>query len=136
MKFPTFKRIYKTDYPSEQQALVDKLSETINNGFEVVYNAMSRNVNLGDNVACTVKILTVKVDSSGTPSSSLSFKIDTVGQIKGIQVIKAENLTDSSIYVDSTPFLSYTQDNTTVTVNNIKGLPANNTFSLTVVAWA
>lgn len=136
MKFPTFKRIFKTDYPTEQQALVEKLSSTINNGFEVLYNAMSKNVDLANNLACTLKAITVKVDSSGTPSSTLSFKIDTIGQIKGIEVIRAENQTDSTIYVTSHPFISYTQDNTTITVNNIKGLPANNTFILTIIAWA
>jgi chloramphenicol O-acetyltransferase len=116
--------------------LVEKLSLTVNNGFEVVYNAMARNVSLADNIACTIKVLNVRVDSSGTPTSSLSFKIDTVGQIKGIEVIRAENQTNSNVYVTSHPFISYTQDNTTITVNNITGLPANNTFNLTVIAWA
>ena len=136
MKFPTFKRIYKTDYPQEQQSLVEKISLTVNNGFEVLYNAMSRNVNLQDNIACTLKTITVKVDSSGIPTSTLSFKIDTIGQIKGTEVIRAENQTNSATYVTSHPFITYTQDNNTITVNHISGLPANNTFNLTVIAWA
>jgi hypothetical protein len=136
MKFPTFKRIYKTDFPTQEQSLVEKLSLTINNGFEVIYNAMARNVSLSDNVACTVKTISVKVDSSGTPTSSLSFKLDVVGQIKGISVVKAENLTNSNVYVTSHPFLTYTQNDMTITVNNVSGLPANNTFNITLIAWA
>lgn len=136
MKFPTFKRIFKTDYPQDQQSLVEKLAATINNGFEVIYNAMAKNVSLSDNLACTVKVLQVKVDASGTPTSDLSFKIDTVGQIKGIDVIRAENQTNSTVYVTSHPFMSFTQNDTTVTITNIKGLPVNNTFNITIIAWA
>lgn len=131
-----FKRIFKGDYPKDDQALVEKLAGSINSGFETLYNAMTRNISLSDNIACTVKKLTTKVTSTGIPTSTLSFKIDTVGQIKGISVIRAVNLTTSTTYVSSHPFLTFDQNNTTVTVTHITGLPVDNTFELTVIAWA
>lgn len=136
MKFPTFKRIFKTDYPTEQQSLVEKLSLTINNGFEVIYNAMSRNVSLSDNIACTVKTLTTKVNSSGVPTSALSFTLDTVGQIKGVMAMNPVNLTNSSIYPTSGVTISHTQNNTIITIDHITGLTAGDNWQITIIAWA
>lgn len=136
MLIDKFKRIFKTDYPTEQQALVEKLATTINTGFETLYNAAARNLSISDNIACTVKKITTKVTAAGIPTSTLSFKIDTTGQIKGITVIRAVNLTNSSTYVTSNPFINYSQDNTTINISQISGLPINNTFELTVIAWA
>lgn len=136
IKFPSFKRIFKTDYPQDQQNLVEKLSLTINNGFETLYNAMANNVSIGDNIACTVKTITTAVNSTGTPTSTLSFQISTTGQIKGISVIRADNQTKSTVYPNSHPFISFSQNDKVVTINNITGLPVNNTFNLTIIAWA
>jgi hypothetical protein len=135
MQIPNFRRIFKTDYPADQQPLVEKLSGTVNNGLEVIYNAMAKNVSLGDNIFCTIKTITTRVDANGVPTSTLSFKIDTTGQIKGISVIRANNQTSSTVYPNSCPFLTYSQDNITISVSHIAGLPANNTFDLTVISW-
>ena len=135
MQFPTFRRIFKGDYPQDQQDLVDKLSVSINNGFEVVYNAMSHNVSLTDNMFATVSVIQVKVGATGNPTSSLSFKINTAGPIKGNQVIQARNLTNPNVPVTSCPFLTYSQNDTQINVSNVAGLPAGYTFELTVISW-
>lgn len=135
MQIPNFRRIFKTDYPADQQQLVEKLAGTINNGLEVIYNAMSKNVSLTDNIFCTIKTITTRVDSNGIPTSLLSFKVDTAGTIKGISVIRVNNQTSSTVYPTSCPFLTYSQDTNTISVSHIAGLPANNTFDLTVISW-
>lgn len=138
MIFPTFKRIYKTDYPADQQPLVDKLSVTINNGFEVIYNAFSKNISLKENILCSIRNITVTVDSNGIPtqSSGSSFNIDTTGQILGTEVIKSVNNTNSSVFPTGQPFLTYSQNNNIVTIVHVAGIPANNSFTLTLIAWA
>lgn len=135
MKFPTFRRIFKQDYPVDQQSLVEKLSITINNSFETIFNAFNKNISLTDNILCTVKTISVKVNASGVPTTSTSFSIDTTGNIKGISVIKAENTTDASVFPTSAPFISYTQNNTVITITQVAGIPANNSFNLTVICW-
>lgn len=135
-KIPTFKRIYKTDYPVEQQALIDKLSLTINNGFEVVYNALARALTLRDNIACTVRTLNLKVDSGGIPTSATSFKLDTTGQIILIEVGNPRNLTNSSTYPTSGITISYSQDSTLVTIDHITGLTNGDNWEITIIAWA
>ena len=134
-KLSNFRRLFKNDYQQDQQSLVEKLSVTINNGFELLYNAMANNVSLSDNIFCTVKVVSVQVNSSGTPISPLSFKISTTGSIKGISVIKADNQTNSNVYPNSSPFMTYSQNDTTITVSNIAGLPISNKFDLTVICW-
>lgn len=135
-KLPNFKRIFKTDYDQKDQDLVEKLAVTINNGFELLYNQNNRGIDLSNNLACTVRSIEVIVNSSGIPTAGTGFTIDTSGQIKGTQVLRAVNLTNSSVYPTSAPFISFTQDNKTITINHIAGLPANNKFSITLVAWA
>ncbi len=135
MLFPTYKRLFKTDYPQDQQDLIDKLSVPVNSGFEVVYNAMSHNVSLADNIFCTITTLQAKVDAAGTPVSPISFKLATTGVIKGNQVIQVRNLTNERIFPTSTPFISYRQDSGFINVSNITGLPAGNLFELTVISW-
>lgn len=126
-----------TDYPQEDQALVSKLGLTLNQSLESIYNMSANNVTLGDNVNCTVKTITAIVDSTGKPTGSgtSSFLINTTQQISGITVIKVVNSTSTTVYPTGQPFISYSQNSSTITINNIAGLPANNTFQLTLIAW-
>lgn len=136
MKLQGFRRIYKTDYPQDQQSLVDKLSVTINNGFESLYNAMSNSISLSDNISCTVQDITVTVDNTGKPTTSSSFQITTTGTIQGISVIRAINNTSSTVFPTAAPFLTYSQNSQLISISNIAGLPANNSFTLRCIAWA
>lgn len=135
MKIPNFRRIFYTDYPQDQQSLIQKLSVTINNGFENPYNALQNNISLADNIACTVKTVSVTVDSTGTPTTSTSFSITTTGTLTGLMVLAATNTTSSTVYPTGCPFITYTQNSRLITITNVAGLPANNAFSLTVVAF-
>lgn len=137
MRLPTFRRIFKTDYPEEQQSLVEKLSVTINDGFEQLYNAFTRNISVRDNIFCTVKNVEITVDSTGRPlnQSNAGFKLDTVGTITGISVVRATNLTNSIVYPTGGVFISYSQDTGNISILNVAGLPANNKFQLVIIAW-
>lgn len=135
MKIGSFRRIFYTDYPSDQQSLIQKLSVTINNGFDQLYTALQNNLALADNIACTVKTVTLTVDSTGTPTTSASFSITTTGTITGLTVMAASNQTTSTVYPTSAPFITYTQNNQLINITNVAGLPAGNSFQLTVVAW-
>lgn len=135
MKIPNFRRIFYTDYPQDQQPLIQKLSVTINNGFENPYNALQNNISLADNIACTVKQVTLTVDSTGTPTTATSFSVTTTGTLTGLTVMAATNQTTATVYPTGNPFISYTQNSQLITITNVAGLPANNSFLLTIVAW-
>lgn len=135
MKLQSFRRLFKQDFEEQYQKLVDQLSGSLNYGIETLYEALNKNVSLKDNVRCTVKDISVKVDANGNPSESTTFTLDIQGQVIGTQVIYAINTTNSSIYPSGGIFVSYAQTTTGILINNITGLPANQTFTLRIVAY-
>ena len=135
MKLPNFKRLIKSDYAQEFQGLIETVGFSVNNGIEVLYQALNKSVNLKDNISCTVKDLTVELKDDGTPKTQLTFTLDTNNRILGIVVLSANNLTNPKIYPDSTPFISYSQSGKNITINNIKGLQSGQKYSLTIVAF-
>lgn len=135
MKLPSFRRILKTDYAEEYRGLIETLSFSINNGIEVIYQAFNKAISLKENVACTVKDIDVIVDSTGVPKTKLSFSLDTSNRILGITVLNALNTKTPTILPTSGVFVSFTQENKNIIVNNIKGLPADQPFTLTIVAF-
>jgi hypothetical protein len=57
------------------------------------------------------------------------------GQVTGLTVIMANNITNSTTYPTGMPFISYTVSGKTVIFNNITGLQANNKYTLRVIAF-
>lgn len=127
--------MYYNDFPKEAQEIIEQLSYTINNAFEGIFNALNNNINLRDNLAVSVRDLQVSVDANGTPSSTISFGVANNNPIDGTIVLRALNQTNNAVYPTGGIFLSYTQSGTKVIVNNITGLPPDNTFSLRIVAF-
>lgn len=134
-KLPGFRRVYHTDYPKEYQGLIEKLSVSINNGFEVLYDVLNNKVDLSNNVACLVKDIDLQVNSGGIPLTSTTFNIASTRTVTGLQVLKASNLTNSTSYPTGSPFCSFTQDNNIITINHVTGLQSNNLYTLTIVAY-
>lgn len=135
MILQSFKRLYKQDYEVIYQKLVDQLGVSLNIGLENLYSAVNKNLTLKDNIKCTVRDLSITVDTNGNPTSSTQFSLDISGQIVGTQVIYAINTTNSAVYPTGGIFISFTQTTTGVLINNITGLPANQAFTIRVVAY-
>ncbi len=136
MKIPNFKRLTKSDYNKEDQEFIDKLGFIINNSFEVIYEALNRKVDLVNNIACTVRDVTLSVDSEGAPVATASFSLDNPqSKVIGCQVISCVNLDESNVFPTATPFITFTQTNTGILINNVAGLPAGTNFRLKIVAY-
>jgi hypothetical protein len=125
------KRFLKEDFDPKNASLIDKIGIIFNNFAEELYDAFQGNINF-DNLNQAIAQITTKV-VSGVPSVDLKFKSLINGSIQGIACIKAENLTNTSTYPTSQPFLSYTEDSGIVTVQNISGLQDNNNYRLTLI---
>jgi archaellum component FlaF (FlaF/FlaG flagellin family) len=118
-----------SDFPPEQQQTVERLADIYNFFVDNVANVVNGNISY-DNYNKKLVTLQVTVDSTGKPSQTLKFSSST-GAI-GSVVISAKNLTNTAIYPNSLPFISFTAGGTGIyTINNIAGLPANNKFELT-----
>ena len=130
---PSYRRIYLTDYAASYKDLISTLSVSVNNAFDSIFQAMNNGISLKDNILCTVVSVPIKVDSSGNPVQATSFKVTYTTATLGTQVIAA--IGPTGVYPLSQPFISSTQNGTTVIINNITGLQANTQYTLTVVAW-
>lgn len=137
MKLQSFKRLDKSDYPEKYQDLIDTLSQSLNIAIEDIYNALSNQISITDNIYCNVKDIQVKVDASGNPTTTTTFAIDSsINALKGLSVIKVDNITSTTVYPTGGITITYTLNNAQqVQIKNITGLPANNTFQLRIVAW-
>lgn len=135
MQVQPYKRIVTEDYDSKDQELISKLAYSLNQPLQDITTALTNNLNIDDNFQLIKKDLTVQVDATGTPTTTLQFKTGLSVSCAGIQVIKATNQTNSTTYVTGQPFITFTENSGLLTVNNIAGLPANNVFQLRLVLY-
>ena len=134
-KIPNYRRIFKTDYAEDYQELVDKLAVSINYGFDVVYDALNKKLTFDDNIACTIAEFTVSVDIDGKPlKSNTQFKLgENQTSIQGLIVIDCyEEKTDNP--PPSAPFVTFVKNEKNVLIKNIKGLTANTSYVIKVLA--
>lgn len=137
MKLPSFKLIKKTDFEEEFQPLVETLAESLNNGIEVLYEALNKRTSIRDNLSCTVKDIETEVNDNGIPKQTLIIKTDLSTKVDGCQVIYALNKTLTTNYVSNTggPFISFEIISNGIKVNHIAGLKPNNKYLLRVVIY-
>lgn len=125
---PDLKRLAKEDFPQDDQELVGKLAFPINAFFEQVRNALNKNLNF-DNLNQEIITLTVTV-VSGIPTMKTQFKSNIKGNVQGIIVVYASNLTTPGMYPTSCPFITSAQNGGLVTINHISGLQDNQEYRL------
>lgn len=133
MKLPNFRRLFKGDFPVEVQDLIDKLSVTINHGFELLYEALNNKLTFRENFLATVKDVDVEVDATGTPKKTTSISLSFTNRVDGCLVIKADNLTNTNTYPSGSVMINYKQTENSIIINNITGLQADNVYRLRIV---
>jgi hypothetical protein len=135
MKLPTFKRILKQDFKPDQADLVTKLGYSLNQGIESLYDVLNKKVSIRDNILATIKDVEVIVDSAGVVNSGGVFNIDFQGQVGGLEIIKADNLTNSTVYPTTAPWPTWEVISTGIKILHVSGLPEKNLFRLRVLVW-
>jgi len=135
MLLSNFKRIIVEDLPKESQELGSKLAYVLNPTLEQLEQAFSKNIGI-DNLNQQIKVIEVTVSSVGRPTNTTQFKSELKSQAKGLVCIRAENLTNGNLYPTATPFISFSENEGLITLNNITGLQASNKYNLTILAIA
>ena len=124
------RRITPDEFPEEYQELIERFAEYYNFFVENTTNVVNGRLDF-DNLNRQLIEITLVVDENGTPIGSSQFSSD-VGLI-GINVLRAVNNTNSNTFPTSSPFISYSASGTGLyTIRNINGLPAGNSFTLTL----
>ena len=126
---PNIKRLAKEDFPSDDQKLIEKLAYPINSFFEQTRNALNRSLDF-NNLNQEIITLLVTVDATGKPKIQTRFKSNLNTRLQGMTCVRAENVNNPGTPPDNTPFATWIQSGNVVTINNVKGLPANTQFRL------
>lgn len=114
----------------EQRAIVERISNITNFHLEQIINTLNGNVDQ-DNSFKDFRTLQVTVDANGNPIVTTDLK--SVSGVKGMQVLRATNLTISTNYPTSQPFITFSSNGSDVyRILNITGLRANEKFQLLI----
>lgn len=135
MLLPSFRRLFSSDFPNQFKALIDTLGVSLNNGIEVLYQALNNGLTLEDNINCTIKPITLTVDATGKPTQNSAILLNTTNKVDGCVVLNALNQTNSATFPSGGVFISWSQSGSQLNLNNITGLQANQSYTLTVVAF-
>ena len=129
-RIDSVRRINATEFPKEDQETVERLSVIMNFFMEDVVNALNGNIDF-ENLDRELREIDIIVDANGTPIRNQQFTTNL--DLAGTKVIRADNLTNAAVFPTESPFITYTTNGTgTFTIQNIRGLPANNRFRLIV----
>ena len=129
MKIQAPKRIMTSDFEDDDKAVAGKMASLLNTFLEEMYSLSNKNVTIGDNLDQSVKTISLQVNSSGIPTTSISFQNPLKGKIQGCQVIRVFG----NSYPTAQPFVSFTERNGVIEVNHVSGLPANTNFQLVIL---
>lgn len=131
---PDIKRIAKEDFDAENRGLVEKLAYPLNSFMEQTRNLFLNNIDF-QNLNQEIVSFTVSVDVDGNPLVPTKYRSNLNTRVRGMTCIRALNQANPGTYVDNTPFVDFIQNAQLVTINNIKGLPANQSFRLTFITY-
>lgn len=159
MKLPSYRRLFKQDFDQKDQALVDKLSITINSSFESLFDALNKGVTFQDNFVGGVVDVQVTTSSNpaygyyvtatpvagGSASTILvngaysftqtpSYPIDSsVKTVDGVFVLKVDNLTSPTKYPIGGVTVSFSKNGNNIILNNVTGLDKSTTYNLKIL---
>ena len=133
-KLPSFRRIRTEDYAPDYKDLVEKLSVSLNNGIEVLYDALNNKITFQDNVASTVKDAQFSVDAAGIPTATTTFAITAGSRALGLLVVDVRGVNNPSAFPTSGVTASWTQSNNNIIINHITGLQANQVYNVRFIA--
>lgn len=129
-KVDSLRRLNREDFPPEFRDLVDKLALNLNPIVEQLQLAFNKNINFEN---LSRETITISVENaSGNLRIPTQFKTNLKSRILGINIIKAENTTNPSIYPIEAPWISWTIENNIITVKKVTGLQDNNKYNLTL----
>jgi hypothetical protein len=131
----SYRRIYDQDYQGPYQSLVSQLATPINQSFTELYAANNNGLTFSDNFLATVQTFTVTVDSNGIPKNNTQFVLGTYQTtLSGLFVINCVGAQNATSLPTGGIFISFKKQNNNVSIQNVKGLTPNVSYSITVVA--
>jgi hypothetical protein len=135
MKLNNTRQIRAEDFDDEYNQLVAQLGSILNSFMQEVVELADGRIDF-ENKAEIIKDFDITVDSSGIPTQT-PFKVKTdITNIRGLQVIRAYNLTNTAGYPTAQPFVNFTPiGGGFFRVDSVTGLRPNEKYKLTVIIY-
>lgn len=128
------KRLVKEDFSKKDQELIGKVAGVLNPALAQITLILNKGLTISD-LNTQTKDLTLQVDADGNPISEVSFASALGGKCGMLQVGRAQNLTDSTVYPSGGHSVSFSEKNGQIIINNITGLPVNYKWLIRVIAY-
>lgn len=126
------KRITVEEFAEEDQEMAGKLAGALNPFLEQVSNAFNKNIDF-DNLNQEIVQFEVTVGSTGIPTSPTEVRVNLKTRPRGLQVIRADNLSGTASFPTATPFITYDFSGSNIRILHVAGLPAGRKYNLSVL---
>lgn len=133
MKLQSVKRIIKESLPQEFRPIVDVVGYSFNTFAEDVINAFNKKITVDDNLNMEYKEISITVNAEGIPVNPVTFRTVVTGRIRGVIVVRCDDLSANPVPPDAAPFMTCSYNTNLITVENVRGLRANVNYNLTVL---
>lgn len=134
MQLPSFRRLFSQNFEKTYQNLINTLSLSLNNGIQVLYDALNNEITFRDNIKCTVQDVTLTVDTTGKLIQGGTFALTFTGNVDGIFVTMVTNQVNPAVYPLGAVMVSGQQSNATYIINNVTGLQPNISYKIRIIA--
>jgi hypothetical protein len=135
MKLSNTRQIRAEDYDDEYTDLITQLGSILNSFMQEVVELTDGRIDF-ENLNQNIKTFDITVDSSGVPIQT-PFKVG-LGKtgVRGIQVINTYNLTNSTGYPTSQPYINFTPiGGDLIRIQSVTGLLPNQKYQLTILIY-
>jgi hypothetical protein len=134
-RIPDIKRLLKEDFDPDNQELIGKIAYPLNTFIDQSIFLFNKNLDF-QNLAQEVRTITVETDGSAAIQNPPNILTNIPNRrIQGIICIKADNLTNGSVYATSQPFVSFTINGSTVIIQNVSGLTTSSRWQLRLLLF-
>lgn len=128
------KRLVKEDFDIKDQSLISKISSVFNPAVDQISSILNNGLAIS-NLNTQVKTLNISVDDNGIPKTNTSFATTLNTKCTQIVVGKAQNLSNSTTYPTTAPFITFSNNGSQIIINHVTGLSANDNWQLTITAY-
>ena len=135
MKLNNTRQIRAEDFDDEYNQLTSQLGSILNSFMQEVVELSDGRIDFENRIE-TLKTFEVTVNESGVPVQA-PFKVNVEKSgIRGLQVIRAYNLTNPTGYATGQPFINYVPvGGTLIQVQNITNLRPNEKYQITIITY-
>lgn len=119
-KLSSYQRLIKEDVEEDFQPLIEKVGFSLNQFADQVLAAFKKNITVDDNLNLEYRTLEFTTDAAGAMPVT-QFQSSLTNRLKGLIIIKFENLTDISVagLPSTAPYSFYSQDGKLITITKI-----------------